>query len=105
MATTYAQTGRLLQLTTPLGTDVLKMEKVQRTEALSALYPFELALLADAATTVTFDQILGQAVTVQIQAPDGSTRYLNGIVSRFAEGGQVQGSQGKVTFTRFRAEV
>src|SRR5215472_13383624 len=101
MAVTYAQSGRLLQLTTPLGTDVLKLERLQGAEGLSRLFRFELDLLADAGTTVAFDQILGQSVTAQIQAPDGTTRYVNGIVSRFAEGPQVQGSQGRVTFTRY----
>src|SRR5262249_15702580 len=37
--------------------------------------------------------------------PDGGQRYINGIVNRFSEGGQVPGTKGKPTFTRYHAEV
>jgi type VI secretion system secreted protein VgrG len=101
----YTQKGRLMAVSTPLGADALLLEGFSATESLSALFRLELDLLAEADTAVAFDQLLGQGVTVSFPLPDGSTRYFNGIVSRFRQGPQVPGVQGDVTFVRYRAEV
>lgn len=101
----YSQANRLLAVTTPLGTDVLLLQQFTGTEAISGLFRFELELLADSSTTIAFDRILGQSVTVSLMMPGGSKRYFNGIVSRFTEGRRIPSAQGGGTFTVYRAEV
>ena len=85
----YSQANRPLSVTTPLGTDVLLLQRFSGEEAVSKLFCFELDLLAESTATVKFDAILGQGVTVTLVMPaDGSKRYFNGIVSRFSQGGR-----------------
>jgi type VI secretion system secreted protein VgrG len=101
----YSQAGRVLAVATPLGSDVLLLQSLAGHEAISQLFRFELELLADSSTAIAFDQILGQNITVAIAMPEGQTRYLNGIVSRFCQRLRVPSAQGKGTLTRYRAEV
>ena len=96
---TYTQANRPMAIQTPLGPDVLLLTGLKGREGISELFRFELELLAEQATKVAFDQILGQAVTVELELPGGGTRYLNGIVSRFRQGRRDQ------VFTHYRAEV
>ncbi len=102
---TYTQTDRLLAVTTPLGPDALLLETLSGVEAISQPFEFELGLLAPSETDVAFDQVLGQSATVQLLQLDGSQRYFNGIVVRFAEGGQVRGAYGDTTFVRYTATL
>ena len=102
---TYSQANRVLAVTTPLGTDVLLLQQFTGTEAISQLFRFELEVLAESTATIAFDAILGQSVTVSLMMPAGSTRYFNGIVSRFTQGQLISSAQGVGTFTRYRAEV
>jgi type VI secretion system secreted protein VgrG len=101
----YSQAGRMLAVSTPLGTDVLLLRQFTGTESLSRLFRFELDMLAQSATDIAFDQILGQSVTVTVNLPDGSPRYFNGIVNKFSQGHQVPGSEGRGTLTLYRAEM
>src|SRR5262245_8776547 len=105
MSATYSQIDRLIALTTPLGSDKLLLEKLTGFEAISELFRFELDVLAPQSDPVAFDQLLGEPATVAIQLPDGSSRYLNGIVCRLAEGAQVLGPLGNPTFLRYRLEL
>jgi type VI secretion system secreted protein VgrG len=99
----YSQAGRMLAVSTPLGTDVLLLQKLSGDETISKLFRFELELLADSSTSIAFDQILGQGITAAVTMPDGSPRFFNGIVSRFSQGHRVPSAQGRGTLTRFRA--
>ena len=101
----YTQANRLMAVSTPLGTDVLLLQQVSGTEAVSRLFRFQLEFLAESSTDIAFDQILGQSVTVTLQMPDGSSRYLNGIVSKFSQGQQIPSPKGSAFFTRYQAEV
>jgi type VI secretion system secreted protein VgrG len=101
----YTQAGRLMAVTTPLGPDVLLLETFQGSETLSGLFHFQLGLLALSTSAVAFDKVLGQSVTVAFPLPGGGSRYFNGIVSRFSEGPQIPGPEGRPTFTRYRAEM
>ncbi len=101
----YSQAGRMLAVSTPLGTDVLLLRHLSGTESLSRLFHFELDMVADSTTSIAFDAILGQSITVAITMPDSSTRFLNGIVSRFSQGHQVPAAQGTATLTQYRAEM
>lgn len=101
----FSQARRFMSLTTPLGADALLLETLAGTESLSALFRFDLGLLAPAGTAVPFDQLLGSLVTVKLDAPAGS-RFVNGLVCRVAQGPEVRGGAGgDVTFVRYRVEV
>ncbi len=101
----YTQANRPMAVSTPLGTDVLLLQQVSGTEAISRLFRFQLEFLAESSTDIAFDQILGQSVTVTLQMPDGSSRYINGIVSKFGQGEQVSSPMGSAFFTRYQAEI
>ena len=82
-----AQQHRLLALDTPLGKDVLLLQGLTGHEGISRLFSYELDLLAFEHSSISFQDIVGQKVTISIQLPDGTPRYINGYVSRFTQGG------------------
>lgn len=83
----YTQANRLLSIDTPLGTDVLLLQSLTGHEGISRLFSYELEMLAYDNDSITFNDIVGQNVTVTIQLADGTPRYINGYVSRFAQKG------------------
>lgn len=95
---TYLQSDRFLTLTTPLGPDALLPRGFDGTEGISQLFHYRLDLMAEHATRIPFDQLLGQKVTIHLALEDGR-RHFNGICSRIAEGGRDE------TFTSYRMEV
>ncbi|MHB1561135.1 MAG: type VI secretion system Vgr family protein [Isosphaeraceae bacterium] len=102
----YSQANRSISVKTPLGTDVLLLQRVSGVEAVSRLFRFELEMLAESTATVKFDEILGKSVTTTLVSPaDGTKRYINGIVSRFTQAGRSHSGQGGGTLTHYRAEV
>jgi type VI secretion system secreted protein VgrG len=96
----YTQEHRLLAIDTPLGKDVLLLQELTGQEGISRLFSYTLDLLAFENDSIVFKNIVGQKVTITIQRPDGTPRYINGYVSRFA-----QGRTDDRTFTHYRAEV
>jgi type VI secretion system secreted protein VgrG len=96
---TYSQGDRPLGITTPLGPDALLLTGLHGSEAISELFRFQLDLLAEVGTTIRFDAILGQKVTVELQVSSGEKRYFHGIVKSFSEG------RHDTEFTQFRAEI
>ena len=72
---------RQLALETPLWPGALSLVGFSGREELSRLFAFRLDLVADNATAVPFDQLLGRPMTVGV----GGGRFFNGIVSRLAE--------------------
>lgn len=104
----YTQKERHLVITSPLGTDVLLVERLDMVEALSKPFHIVLHLLVtpENAASVTFDKIVGQAVTIAVAQPGQTTpRYFNGVVAKFAEGDLVHSSSTGDSFFRFRAEL
>src|SRR5262245_21318832 len=95
----YSQKHRPIAVTTPLGPDVLLLTGFTGHEAISQLFRFELDLLAENRTSVAFDKLLGQPVTIELELPSGKKRPINGIVSRFSQGKR------DTRFTAYRAEV
>jgi uncharacterized protein involved in type VI secretion and phage assembly len=85
MATTqYTQANRQMSLSTPLGTDVLLLQNLTYSEELGR--PFEMSLeMQSTNQEIDFSKILGQSVTVTMNMPNGSVRYLNGIVRKFKQ--------------------
>ena len=80
----YTQEGGLFKIDTPLGRDVLLLRGFTGTEGISRLFRFELDLLSEN-SSISFSDIVGKNVTISLKQPDGSYRYLNGIISRFAQ--------------------
>jgi len=92
------QEGRLLSLTTPLGKDKLLLRGLEGREGMSSLFQFDLAMVSDAAN-ISFDDIVGKNVTVNLELVDGAKRHFNGLVSRFTQSGRDE------HFVHYRAEV
>ena len=98
LRTDFKQTNNILSVTTPLGADVLLLDSLQGTEAISQLFKFNLTMRA---TSATLDpaSIVGEKVTVKVSPGEAPTRYFHGIVSRFLHAG------GNTAFTFYTAEV
>jgi type VI secretion system secreted protein VgrG len=95
---TYTQENRLIAIDTPLGEDVLLLRAFTAHEGISQLFSFDLDLLSET-SSIPFDKIVGQRVTISVVLADGEKRYINGFVSRFAQSG------GDARFSSYRAEV
>jgi len=94
----YTQDNRIIAIDTPLGKDVLLLHGFAAQEAISRLFRISAELFSENAT-IDFTKIIGQQVTVSLQLPDGSKRYFNGHVSRFAQTGA------DARFTHYHAEI
>jgi type VI secretion system secreted protein VgrG len=78
--------ARVMEIDTPLGDGVLLFHAMQAREEMSRLSEFHCDLLS-AQHDIDVDDILGKNVTVKLALPDESTRYFNGLVTRFAQSG------------------
>ena len=96
----FKQDERILTFTSPLGKDVLLPEHLAGMEGISELFFYQLDLLATTDTKIDPKKIVGQKVTVAIQATDsGTQRYINGFVSGFEMNG------GDEEFNNYRAYI
>ena len=77
---------RVMEVVTPLGDDVLLFHGMHAREEMGRLGEYQLDLLSPK-KDINLDEILGKNVTVKLALPDDSTRYFNGYVTRFAQGG------------------
>src|SRR5947209_95132 len=98
---TYTQDNRPLSVKTPLGKDFLLLVGITSHEAISQLFTFRLDLLAEDASKVKFEKLLGQKITVVLKLPNEKERYFNGICNRISQGGR---SEGEV-FTSYHLEI
>jgi type VI secretion system secreted protein VgrG len=96
---TYIQADRFMRVHTPLGPDALLLAGFTGHEAVSQLFAFQLDMMAENATNIAFDQLLGQPITVDLTLADDQRRYFSGICSRIGQAGRDN------TFTSYRAEV
>ncbi len=78
--------ARVMEIVTPLGEDVLLFHGMSAREEMSRLFEYQLDLLS-MKDNVPLDDILGKNVTIKFALPDDQTRYFNGYVTRFAQGG------------------
>jgi type VI secretion system secreted protein VgrG len=95
----YTQSGRPLAVSTPLGQDQLLLTGFTGHEAVSQLFSFHLDLLAENRTSVPFEKLLGQPISIRLEQANNRQRYLNGICSRFSQGARDD------VFTAYRMEV
>jgi type VI secretion system secreted protein VgrG len=75
-----------MEITTPLGHDVLLFHKMHAREELGRVGECRLELLS-LKKDIKLDEILGKAVTLEVMLQDDSSRYFNGYVTRFSTGG------------------
>jgi type VI secretion system secreted protein VgrG len=92
------QTKLPVQISTPLGADVLVVRSLEGDEAVSSLFVYR-AVLYSANPALDFTQIVGQPVTLTIALSSGGARYINGIVARFSQAGFDQ------RYTSYLAEI
>lgn len=98
------QAGRLLSVrVSSLGEDVLLLAGFDGGEEISSPFSFDLELLSQKPEQVSLEKIVGRNATVTLQLQDGSERFFNGFVSRFALGGRDRG--GDERFTQYRARL
>ncbi|HYM75941.1 MAG TPA: type VI secretion system tip protein TssI/VgrG [Candidatus Dormibacteraeota bacterium] len=96
----YSQDHRLLAIDTPLGKDVLLLQELTGYEGISRLFNYDLNLLAYDNDSISFEDIVGQKVSITMHLPDGTPRYISGFVSRFT-----QGETDSRLFTHYHAQV
>ena len=95
----YTQGDRELSITTPLGKDFLLITSLSGFEAISELFSFRLELLAELATKIQFDKVVGQKATVEMRLATGEKRYFDGIIKRLSQGKRDE------DFVYYRAEL
>jgi type VI secretion system secreted protein VgrG len=78
------QANRHLAIHTPLGEDVLAVQSFTGTERFARLFEYEADLLSED-HNLSFEDIVGAEVTVQLETTRGDTRWFHGIVSRFVQ--------------------
>ncbi|MEZ6059669.1 MAG: type VI secretion system tip protein TssI/VgrG [Planctomycetaceae bacterium] len=83
----FLQDDRPIGVETPLGKDKLVLNSFSGEERMSGLFRFDLQLLSDDGGIKPVD-IVGKDVDCYVRYPDGTPRYFNGIVNRFAYAGQ-----------------
>lgn len=84
------QLDRELEIITPLGTDALLMKGMTFHEQLSQLFTLEVELLCTK-EDLTFEDLLGQNVTVRMDMPKDEIRFFNGFISNFSQTGTLKG--------------
>jgi len=94
----YSQETRIIAVQTPLGDDVLLLQKLKGVEGISRSFEFHLDLLSEN-SAIAFNDIIGQRVTITIHLPSDNNRYINGFVKRFIQSGRDN------RFYHYQAEV
>jgi type VI secretion system secreted protein VgrG len=76
-----------MEIATPLGADVLLFHGMHAREELGRLHEYQIDLLSDDGA-IDLDAILGKNVTISLLLDDDTTRYFNGVVTRFTQRGK-----------------
>ena len=79
--------NRTLNVTTPLGPEVLRFDSLQGRESLSQLFDFQLTMKSEE-KGLSAQAMLGQPVTVDFELDGGARRYLNGQCVHFRSAGR-----------------
>lgn len=78
-----AQDDRIYEITSPFGAGVLLFKSGEGREVFSEPFEFRFALLSENGN-LSYDKILGNAVTLSVGKNGAADRYFNGIVTEFA---------------------
>jgi type VI secretion system secreted protein VgrG len=79
--------NRTLNVTTPLGPEVLRFDSLQGRETLSQLFDFQLTMTSED-KGLAAPALLGQPITVDFELEGGARRYLNGQCVHFRSAGR-----------------
>jgi len=82
------QTDRPISVSSPLGTDVLLFYRMTAQESLGRLFDFDLGVLSED-HNIKLEDLLGQAMTVNLDLPGGGKRLFHGIVSQLSSAGTI----------------
>ncbi len=93
------QSTRHISIETPLGEDVLMLRSFSGHEEISRIFEFDLDLLSEE-SEITFEDVMGQNVTISMDLPEGGKRFWNGYISRF-----VQSVSASAQFAQYRATM
>jgi type VI secretion system secreted protein VgrG len=90
-----------MSVKTPLGEDVLCIDRASISERISKPFGMQFEFLTDVANIakVKHDQLIGKGVTLTLELPGEKKRHFNGMVNRFSAGGRDE------RFAYYRAEV
>src|SRR5687768_16315454 len=84
MAAWLSQSGRLLQLTTPLSPEELAPVDFSGAEYVSGLFQFHLSMISST-TAIDPQKLLGKPISLLINT-GAAPRYFHGLVTRFTAG-------------------
>jgi type VI secretion system secreted protein VgrG len=84
----YTQDKRFLELTTPLGKDVLLINSFSISEKVSGLYTMEMETLYKG--MVDPKKLLGQPVSIKVNIEPSGARYFHGIVNEVEIGSETE---------------
>ena len=79
---------RVMEITTPLGPDVLLFHTMHAREELSRVSEYQVSLLS-LKDDINIDDILGKNVTIKLVLQSDEVRFFNGYVTRFSQGGKL----------------
>jgi type VI secretion system secreted protein VgrG len=82
----YTQENRVIRVHTPLGPDVLLLQGFSGQESVSELFRFDMVMHSQN-RALALDSLIGKKATIEIVHDDGKSRFINGIVSSFWQGG------------------
>src|ERR1700742_4635029 len=88
MAGILTQDGRVGELTTPLGKDVLVLTRFSGTEGLGELFEYTVEALSEE-NNIDFSGALGKACTLKLLAYKGRKRFFNGVLTRAQWAGKI----------------
>ena len=99
MATSkLSQHDRYATITTPLGKDKVVLDGVVIQERISQPFHIEADLVSED-KAISFEDIIGQSVTIALETASGDKRYFNGIVRRFSQ------KAGRARYATYHAEI
>src|ERR1051325_6601101 len=78
--------ARVMEISTPLGEDVLLFHSMHAREEISRVGEFQLDLLSTKGD-INLDDVLGKNVTIKLALAKSGSRFFNGYVTRFSQGG------------------
>ncbi|WP_374980900.1 type VI secretion system tip protein TssI/VgrG [Pseudomonas solani] len=78
------QQARMAKVSSPLGPNVLVLDRLDGHEELGRLFDYELSLVSEN-YSIKLDALLGKPMGVSLELPDGSQRYFHGIACRCSQ--------------------
>ncbi|OPE40249.1 type VI secretion protein ImpA, partial [Pseudomonas aeruginosa] len=81
----FSQHTRLVHVDSPLGPEVLQLQRLEGREELGRLFSHELELVSSN-PALPLDALLGKPMSLALELPGGSRRHFHGIVAACSQG-------------------